>query len=225
MVHTNRKISIIAGLLIISGIIAGIFSIVPSVEGEQYLSEVSKAKNPLLFGAIFQFLLVPIYVGFAILLYPLLKKTNTSLAIGFVGFRIISAVFQLIGMILLPMFLLLSENYADVNPSNQFYFEATGELLKLGRDLTNHLGVMLATGIGNLFLYTIFFRSGSIPNWLSLWGFLANCIAILSSFLLLFGSIEVVSITFVFLTIPLVIQEIVLSIWLIVKGFKKSKND
>lgn len=219
---SDRKASMIGGLLIIAGIIVGILSIVPSVEGDNYLTEVYPNKNSLLTGALFQFFLVPIYIGFALVLYPILKKYKENLAIGFVGFRIMSGVFQLVGVILLPMFLLLSREFIKAENQEFLYIETSGQLLKLGRDLANHLGVMLATGLGNLILYYIFYKTKLIPRWLSIWGVIGNVLAMLSGFLILFGSIDVVSTTFIMITTPIIIQEIVLAIWLIGKGFAES---
>jgi hypothetical protein len=215
---TNKKISRIAGILIILGIIVGVLSIVPSIESENYLKEAYPNRNQVLIGATFQFFLVPIYIGFSLLLYPLLKGYSKSLSIGFVGFRIIAGVFQLIGMILLPIFILLSQKYLSQTNPGLLFFETIGEMLKYFRDLTNHLGVMLATGLGNLLLYYIFYKGKYIPVWLSLWGIVGNILLMLGSFLLLFQLIDVISTEYGLMTIPLVLQEVVLAIWLIVKG-------
>ncbi len=106
---SNKKIYRIAGILIILGIIAGILSIVPSVESGNFLEEVYPNRNQVLTGAIFQFFLVPIYIGFSLILYQVLSNYNKTFAIGFVGFRIMAGVFQLIGIILLPILILLSQ--------------------------------------------------------------------------------------------------------------------
>lgn len=213
---TNTKI---AGALILLGIVVGILSVVPAVEGADYLSETAAHQSQVLIGALCQFLLVPIYIGFALLLYPMLKQYRENLAIGFVGFRIISGVFQLIGVILLPLFLLLSQQFLQAQASDLGYFELIGELLRLGRDLANHLGVMLATGLGNLMFYYILYKTKWVPRWLSSWGLLGNSLAMLASFLILFGLIDVISSEFAVMTIPLVLQELVLAIWLLRKGF------
>jgi len=214
----NKKKSRLAGILIILGIVSGILSIVSSVESENFLNEVYPNKNQVLIGAIFQFLLVPIYIGFSLVLYPVLKKYNKTLSIGFVGFRIMAGVFQLLGIILLPIFILLSQKFLAQTNADLMFYETIGEMLKLFRDLTNHLGVILATGLGNLLLYYILFKGKLIPIWLSIWGILGNTLIMLASFLLLFELIEVVSTEYGIMTIPLVLQEVVLAIWLIVKG-------
>ena len=216
--ESNKNSARIAGLLIILGIVAGILSIVPAVEGEAYLQEVAAQQNQVLTGAVFQFLLVPIYIGFALLLYPLFKKRYPSFSIGLVGFRMISGAFQLVGMMMLPVFIYLSQQYEAEAGANIAFYETTGTMLRLFRDLTNHLGVMLATGLGNLCLYAIFLKGKYIPIWLSLWGVLGAVLIMLASFLLLFHVIEVVSIEYGFMSIPLVLQEIILAIWLMVKG-------
>lgn len=220
--NSNRKTAITAGILILIGMVAGVLSIVPSVEGPDYLTEVSSNQNQVLSGAFFQFTLVPIYIGFALVLYPILRKYSKSLAIGFVSFRIIAGVFQIVGVIALPIFIVLSQNFSESTASDLLYFQTFGEVLKLGRDLANHVGVMLATGLGNLILFYILFKTKLIPRWLSSWGIIGNTLAMLASFLILFQLIDVITPQFIVLTIPLVLQEIVLAIWLIVKGFNTS---
>lgn len=223
MNYNTRKVSKLAGFLIILGIIAGALSIVPSVESETFLEDAFPDANGVLIGAVFQFMLVPIYIGFALVLYPVLRDNHKSLAVGFVGFRFMAGVFQIFGLLLLPLFIFSSEQYLGDTDANSQYYQTTGEMLKLIRDLTNHLGVMLATGLGNLMLYCIFLKEKHIPKWLSIWGVIGNTLVVLAGFFLLFGVIEVVSIEYGIVTMPLVIQEIVLAAWLMVKGLNSDK--
>lgn len=220
--ESNRKTAIIAGSLIIIGMTAGVFSVVPSVESPDYLTEVFANQNQVLTGAFFQFTLVPIYIAFALLLYPLLRTYNKSLALGFVSFRIIAGIFQLIGVIILPLFILLSQEFLKSTTPDLLYFHILGDMLKLGRDLLNHVGMMVATGLGNLILFYILYKTKLIPRWLSSWGLIGNILAMLASFLILFRLIDVITPHFAVLTIPLVLQEIGFAIWLIAKGFNLS---
>lgn len=223
MKNSNQKKAKLAGILIILGMIFGVISIVPSVESVNYLNEVVENKNQILTGAFFQLLLVPTYLAFALILYSFLLKYNKSMAITFVSLRFLSTLFQLIGVILLPFFILLSQVFLATDELFVPFLESCGEFLKRFRDLTNHLGVMLATGTGNLILYYVLYRTQIIPRWLSIYGLVGNLLALLSSFLILFGLIEVVSVYFAILTIPLVIQEIIFSFWLIFKGFDRDQ--
>ncbi len=224
MKYTNKQISRAAGVLILLGIITGILSVVPAVESDQFLEDVSLNKNQVLTGGIFQFFLVPIYVGFSLLLYPILRQHSKTLSLGFVGFRFVAAAFQLIGIILLPIFILLSQEYSIANSSDISIYESAGDGLQLFRDLTNHLGVILATGLGNLLFYLILYREKLVPKRLSIWGVLGNIIIMVASFLIIFQLIEVISPEYGFMSIPLVLQEVVLAIWLLTKGLSVKPN-
>lgn len=224
MKNKNKQVAKIAGILIILGMIAGILSVVPVVERDNFLNEVYPNKNQVFTGAVFQFFLVPVYVAFPLLLYPILKQYNKTLSIGFVGFRFMAATFQILGIILLPIFVFLSEKYASASPADMAIYESAGDSLRLFRDLTNHLGVILATGLGNLLLYSILYREKLIPKWVSIWGFSGNIIFMTASFLILFQLIDVISTEYGLMSAPLIIQEIVLSIWLITKGLAIKVN-
>lgn len=219
------KTSRIAGILILLGIVSGILSIVPSVESENFLNEIFPKGRQVLIGAIFQFLLVPIHIGFSFLLYPILNKYNKTLAIGFVGFRVMAGAFQLLGIIFLPVLIFLSQKFIAQTNANLEFYETIGFMLKLLRDLTNHLGVILATGMGNLLLYHILFDGKLIPAWLSIWGIFGNTLIMIASFLLLFAVIKVVSAEYGIMTVPLVLQEVVLAFWLMIKGLNSEADN
>jgi hypothetical protein len=70
--------------------------------------------------------------------------------------------------------------------------------------------------IGALMIYYLLYRSKLIPRWLSAWGFL-GAIPYFASFLLGFFGFELGS-----LVLPLFLQELVMGVWLIVKGFNPS---
>lgn len=216
--NSKKQVSRIAGILILAGMAAGILSIVPSIESVDYLKEAFPNRSQVMIGAIFQFLLVPIYIGFALVLFKTLKRHKENSAIGFVGFRLIAGAFQILGVILLPLFTYLSEIYLTSAEDSLSYFESLGEMLKIVRDLTNHLGVMVATGLGNLLFYYVLLSGKYIPKWLSIWGIIGNILIILASFLILFQSVDVISAAYIAMTVPLVIQEFILAIWMITKG-------
>lgn len=224
MFKTQRQNFRAAGILIFLGMIAGIASVVPVVESENFLKEVFPNRVQVFYGAFFQFLLVPIYVVFSLLLFPFLEPHGKSLSTGFVGFRFVAASFQLLGVILLPIFVLLSKQYL-LAPSEDFpWYESVGEILKLGRDLINHVGVILSIAIGNILFYMILKSNRLAPNWLIIWGLGANLLIMLAGFLIVFQQLEVVSVGYGVFSLPLVIQEIILALWLVRTGFKLDKS-
>lgn len=219
------RIARISGILILIGIVTGIFSIIPAVENIRFLKDVSKDVDAVYIGGIFQFLLLPIYLCFTLLIYPVLQQSNKPLALGFLGFRFMAGTFQLIGVLLLPLFIELSHYYTSSNTINLNQIEITGNLLLTVRDLINHFGVIVATSLGNLLFYFLFLNNQLIPRWLSIWGMVGNLLIVLAGFFLLFNKIEVVSIEYAYLSGPIVIQEIILALWLIFKGFNLEKEE
>lgn len=219
---SERKTARIAGVLIIIGMVAGILSIVSVIEDTDYLIKVSANENQVLIGAFFQFIMIPAYIGFALSLYPILRKYNEGLALGFVGFRIIAGMFHLIGVIILPLFLILSQEFIKAGAPDSSYFQTLGGLLRAGRDLVNHVAMILALSLGGLMFFYVLYQSKLVPRWLSGWGFVGTTLTILASLLLLFRLIDVITPIYLVLNLPLALQEMVLAVWLIVKGFNPS---
>lgn len=220
MFNAQRQNFRAAGILIFLGIIIGIGSVVPVVESENFLWEVFPDKNQVFIGAFFQFLLIPIYGLFSLVLFPFLEPHGKSLSIGFVGFRFIGASFQMLGLILLPVFVLLSKQYLQASPEEFAWFESVGEILKLVRDLINHVGVILPMALGNILFYMLLVRNKLAPNWLIIWGLGANILIMIAGFLIVFQVLEVISMGYAIFSLPLVFQEIGLAIWLIRSGLK-----
>jgi len=218
---TYREISIVVGVLYILGFVAGIVSIAPAVDNSDYLAKSAVNSYQINTAAYFQFLMAIFYIGIAIILFPLLKTYNERLAIGFLSFRIIAALFVFIGAIILLLILKLSQEYVKMSPSDSSYFHVIGNLLKTARDLVNHVGMIIILCIGGIMLYIIMIQSGLIPMWISIWGLLGSSIAIIASVLVMTKILEVLTPTYMILNIPIALQEIVFAVWLIVKGFKQ----
>jgi hypothetical protein len=83
---------------------AGVFSVVPSVDDPGYLLKVADSRPEVLRGAFFQLLMAPAHLGFALALYPVLRRHHPGLALGFVGCRLVAVAFILCGAISLPLF-------------------------------------------------------------------------------------------------------------------------
>ncbi|MEU8245241.1 DUF4386 domain-containing protein [Nonomuraea sp. NPDC048916] len=217
--HTNRRVTTIAGVLAIVGMIAGALSIVPALEEPRYLDLISAHERQVMVGAVFQFIMIPSYVGFALYLYPTLRVANEALSLGFLGFRLIAATFHFIGVILLPLFLVLGHEFGQADALGASRLAALGEPLRTARDLVNHVALIISLGLGDLLLFCILYRSRSVPRWLSAWGFLGIGLAVLASFLVLFRLTDVVTPLYLAINAPLALQSFVFAVWLITKGF------
>jgi hypothetical protein len=214
--NANRKSAILAGALYFWGIVAGVFSVVPVIDVPDYLVQVSANASQVTSGAFFQFLMTAAYVSMAITLYPLLKKHNESLALGYVGSRLVAAAFNVIGIIVLLLLLTLSQEFVKAGNPVSFHFQIIGELLRRGRDLVNHGGVIPILSMGGLMLYYLLYQTELVPRWLAGWGLVGAAVTIVASFLFMFRSIDLI--TSVYMDFPLALQEIVFAVWLIAKG-------
>ncbi|MFS1514272.1 DUF4386 domain-containing protein [Chengkuizengella sp. SCS-71B] len=223
--YSNRKTAITFGILLILGIVFGILSSVPALERSDYLIKLSSIKMQVLMAAFFQFTMAAVYVCIAVLLYPIIKKHNEGMALGYFGFRIIGAAFLFVGIVSLLLLLFISERFVIEGQPSPSYFLIIGELLRVGRDLMNHIGMILPWSLGGLILYFCFFRMKLIPKWLSVWGFIGSIFTLIATFLLMFDLIKIVTPSYFIMNIPLAIFELVLAVYLMIKGFNPIVDD
>ncbi|PYI50889.1 DUF4386 domain-containing protein [Paenibacillus flagellatus] len=222
--NSGRRSAVIAGVLLIAGFVTGIGSVVPVIDGADYLVEASANGSQVLIGAFFQLLMVAAYAGIPILLYPILRKHNQGLALGSVAFGIIAGVFIIIGVIVLLLLLTLSQEFAKGGAPNISYFQVLGGLLREGRDLVNHVATTLSF-VWAMFLFNrIFYQARLVPRWLSVWGLLGSALSIAASLLFMIRFIGLDA-AYMMLNIPIAFQQLVLAIWLIGKGFNPTERD
>jgi len=214
----------IAGSLYLLGFVAGILSIAYAIDDPNYLIQASKSVNATLVAAFFHLLMAPIYLGIAISLYPDLKQYNQGLAFGFAAFRIIASVLLFIGAIITLLLLILSQEFVSAGSPAISHYQTIGVILQSGRDITNHVATILAVNFGGLLLYTLVLRAKLIPRWLSVWGLIGTILTIIASYLVMFQLLEIITPTYIIMNSPMALQEIVLGLWLVIKGFNTSET-
>ena len=141
------------------------------------------------------------------------------MALGFLSFRIIAAVLNIIGFISLLMLLSLSQEFVRERTPDSSYFQTSGDLLRSGRDFVNHIAMILTLSVGSLMFYFSLYQTKLIPRWLSFWGLLSTIFTILASILIMFHIIDIITAIYIGLNFPLILLEMVLAIWFIIKGF------
>jgi hypothetical protein len=216
---SHRKAARIAGVLFIIGTVAGVLSISPIIDGPDYLTKGSANESQVITAALFQFIMAAAYVGFAVTLYPILRKYNEGLAIGFVGFRFIAGALNILGVVSILLLLTLSQDFVKAGAPEPSYFQAIGSLLRAGRDLVNHVAMILAHSLGGLMLCSLLYETKLVPRWLSGWGLGGTALTMLASLLVMFRLIGIITPTYIVLNLPVALQEMVLAVWLIAKGF------
>lgn len=161
---SDRKAAILAGILYFLGIIAGLLSVAPVIDVPDYLIQVAANANQVISGAFFQFLMTAAYLGMAITLYPILKRHNESLALGYFGFRIVAVGCIVVGVIILFLLLTLSQEFVKASAPALSHFQIIGELLRTGRDLTNHVGMIVVLSMGGLLLNYLLYQARLVPR-------------------------------------------------------------
>jgi hypothetical protein len=214
--NPNRKAAIIVGVLFIIGTVAGILSGVvtgPFLTGQDYLLQINENQNRLVAGALLVLLMGLALALVPIVMFPIFKKTNETLAVGYVVFRgALETVCYLpwvIGWLVLGT---LSLEFVKAGSPNASYFQTLGALIQGLMDWSGLVSYIIFS-LGALMFYFLFYQSKLIPRWLSVWGLVGAGLFLAEPILAMFGAkIEI-------LFALLAVQEMVLAVWLIVKGF------
>jgi hypothetical protein len=194
-----------------------------ALEAPDFLSQISVQGSRVLVSALLSFVAACGSAGIAIALYPVLRKFNEGLALASVGFRLIEAVFYTVGTLCLLSLMALSQQAAGTTGQDAHYLQAIGRLLLAAKDLAGFVLGVMAFCIGGGLYYVVFYRTRLVPRWLSAWGLVALVLLFSAVIITLFnGEPYSVSGGLVFLAIPIALQEMVMAVWLIAKGFNPS---
>jgi len=74
--------------------------------------------------------------------------------------------------------------------------------------------------LGGVLFYVLLYRSRIVPRWITVWGFLAIPLYAAAYVLAMYGAIGINSSEVNLLCLPLAVQEMVLAIWMIARGFR-----
>lgn len=223
---TERKTAVIVGVLFIAATTASLLgnALTGSIlAAPDYLAGVAANGNQVIIGALLTFLAAAGSAGIALALYPVLKKQNAGLAIGAVGFRLIEGVFYIVDALCLAALVVVSQHAMSASGQNISTLQTIGELLLAIGDLGGFVFAVFAFILGGMMYYVIFYQTKLVPHWLSIWGMIALVLLLAAVLLTLFdGEPYSVSGDLIYLALPIALQEMVLAVWLIVKGFNSS---
>ncbi|WP_169085126.1 DUF4386 domain-containing protein [Paenibacillus sp. PL91] len=152
-------------------------------------------------------------VGIAILMFPILKPYNESIALGYFGSRIIEAALLIVSIISPLILLALSDQYIAEGAVGDSSFLTIGNLAVRGQEMAFELA-MLVLSLGSVMFCSLLYQTKLVPRALSLLGIIGYIALLASSCLSIIG-LDPGFILF----IPGAIFEIIFPIWLIAKGF------
>ena len=218
--NSNRRTARIVGALFLIAIVVSILGgsiIEPVLTAPDYLSSVSANGARVVLGVLLELINGLAVIGIAVLLFPILKKHNEALALGYVALRILEAVVVIVAVSAPLTLTALSRAYVAGGAADASAFNAVGTALVAERSLwvSQMLGIFF--GLTALVLYYILYRSKLVPRFISIWGLIGAVLVMAWNLLELFG----ISVSLgMVLALPIMLNEILLAIWLIVKGFK-----
>lgn len=219
---TNRKTSIIVGVLFIIGTVAGILSLTVAgsiVDATDFLVQVSANANQVTLGALFVLTMGLALAMVPVLMYPILKEYNQVLALGYVVFRGALETVAYMAMAISWLSLVtVSLGYVQAGAPAGSSSQALGVLLLDGSASTRSI-LEIIFPLGALMFYSVLYQSKLIPRWLSGWGLIAAVVWLAGGLLGMFHLIVPMSTPQLILSAPIGLQEMVMALWLIVRGF------
>lgn len=203
------------GVLYILGTVFGILgvAVTSSISGsDDVLGAVASNESELALGALLILAMGFVLAMIPVVAYPILSTVDTLLARGYFLFR---SVLETVAYVLTAVGWLLLIPLSDSTEVPRVW----GEALFDAEGVATALTIVFLTGAA--MFYLVLYRARLVPRWLSVWGLVAIVPYLVPVLLGLFSDVDVstTSTTNVLLDAPLGLQEMVLAVWLITKGF------
>lgn len=213
----TRKTALIAGLFyLLTFVSIPTLALYGPIHDPNYIIGTGPDTNVII-GGILEMIVGLAGIGTAVALYPVLKKQNEGIALGFVGSRVLEAAMIFTGVSFLLS--VVSLRQAGVGSAPLF----TGQSLVLLYDRIFLIGQSFMPAMNALLLGTLLYQSRLVPRILPLTGFVGAALLIFGDFAVLFGYIGQRDIGTGLTAIPIALWEFSLGIYLVAKGFKSSK--
>ncbi|MBO1513059.1 DUF4386 domain-containing protein [Metabacillus bambusae] len=221
----DRMNGIIIGMLYIVAAVTSIIAVVlyqPVLSEQWYMTVENGFQTKVLIGVLNDFLLVVTAIGTAVMLFPYIRRWNEHIALGYLCFRFMEAVFISIGLVSILSLLHLSINY-EASLVNEENLIANGLMLQAFHRWTAMLGPNLMLGLNTIMYSYLLFRTGLVPKSLAVFGMVTAVSVFIAGLLEMFGVLEPFSTIKGLIALPVGVYEISLAIWLIMKGFHKQR--
>jgi hypothetical protein len=211
---STRKTALVVGVLFILTFvtsIAGALAYGPVLSDPNYVNGAG-ADTGVFVGAFLELLLIITNIGCAVVLFPLLKRQNETLALGYVTARLVECAFIGIGLLSLLTIVTLRHGAAAAD---------AGSLRVVGRSLVavHNWAYLLGPGFIDGWLM---YRSGLVSRRMALFGVIGGPLLATSGIAVLLGVIPRGSLLQNLATVPEIVWEAFLGLWLTFKGFRPS---
>lgn len=185
----------------------------PVMHAPDYLVSISENSSCVIMCILLELICGAAAVGIALTVFPILKPYNSSMALGYVGFRVIEFTFIAVGAIAVLSLLTLSREYLKAGSPDAAYFQTLGALFKAGY-YWSFWFLCVSLSLGAYMFYYLLYKSKLVPRFISVWGVIGITLMLAEIVSNMFGhGLGLVSF------LPGGLNELFLAGWLIIKGF------
>jgi hypothetical protein len=215
-VNSTRKIALVAGVLyLLTFISIPTLALYGSVHESNYMVGLGP-DTPVIVGCILEIIVALACIGTAVTLYPVVKRQNEGVALGFVGARVLEASMIFVGIVCLLAVITLRQAGTGADAL------VTGQVLVACYDRTFLIGQSLMPAVNALLLGSLLYRSRLVPRVLPLLGIFGAPLLIAAQTAIMFGLIGRLSPLAAIAALPIALWEFSLGVWFVVKGFSPS---
>jgi len=216
---SSRKTALVVGVLFILTFvtsIGGAFAYGPVLTDPHYIIGAG-ADTRVFLGAFLELLLIITNIGCAVWLFPLLKRQNEGLALGYVAARLVECTFILVGILSVLAIVTMRQHAVSADAGS---LVIVGKSLVAIKNWTFLLGPGFMDGIGTGFMLGwLMYRSGLVSRRVALLGVIGGPLLAASGIAVLLGVIPQFSAVQGIATAPEFLWEAFLALWLTFKGF------
>ena len=195
----------------------------PLLASSDYLVGMSEISGMVMVSTFLNMIMAGAVVVIAVVIYPILKRTNEMLAIGYLSARIIEGTVLAIGGIAWLGLASLGDEFVQAGAPDASHFQTLGDMLVLVSTSAFTLGSEIVFGVSALILYYLFIKANLVPKWISIWGLVGGALllalGVMQTLDLPYSAVEIA------FTAPIALNEMVLAVWLIVKGFNLAEGN
>lgn len=176
----------------------------------------------VLWGALSEVVVGIAGISTAVVLFPVLKRQNESVALGLVAARLLETTLIFVSVISLLTIVTLRDDVAGTAGADNASLTTTGHTLLAVYDRTFLLSQSLMPVFCDLLLGYLLYRSRLVPRILPIVAFVGAPLLLASDLAIFFGVYDRVAPLAGLAAIPVALFEFSLGIWLVVKGFDPS---
>jgi hypothetical protein len=182
----------------------------------------SGSHTAVLVGGLLEVIVALAGIGTAVTLYPVVKRQNEGLALGFVTSRLLEGAMIFAGVVSLLSLVTLRQHPGGAAGANAAALVTTGASHVAVYNWTFLLGQSTMPAINAILLGTLLYQSRLVPRVLPVLGLIGAPLLLTADIATLFGVIGQHSSWALLAALPVAAWEFSLGVWLVVKGFRPS---